>query len=124
VSFAAQSANEPGGCAVKEERFSVEQIAAVLQQVGGGIPVGDVCRQVGTAEQTFYRWKKVYGGMPPSEARELKPLRDENAKLERLVTDLSLDKSCCRMSLKRSSEPCHAARSHALLVSGRNRAGC
>jgi putative transposase len=77
---------------VKRKRFSVEQITAVLQQAEGGVPVGDVCRQVGISEQTYYRWKMVYGGMPPSEARELKQLRDENAKLKRLVADLSLDK--------------------------------
>ena len=59
---------------------------------GGGVPVGDVCRQVGISEQRFYRWKKVYGGLQPSEARELKQLRDENTKLKRLVADLSLDK--------------------------------
>jgi putative transposase len=55
--------------------------------------VGDVCREMGIAEQTFYRWKKTYGGMLPSEARELKQLRDENVKLKRLVADLSLDKA-------------------------------
>lgn len=77
---------------MKKKRFSVEQITAVLQQAASGIPVGDVCRQVGVSEQTFYRWKKEYGGMLPSEARELKQLRDENAKLKRLVADLSLDK--------------------------------
>ena len=77
---------------MKRKRFSVEQITAVLQQVSGGMPVGEVCRQVGISEQTFYRWKKVYGGMLPSEARELKQLRDENIKLKRLVADLSLDK--------------------------------
>ena len=77
---------------MKRTRFSVEQMTAVLQQVGGGVPVGDVCRQAGISEQTFYRWKKVYGGMAPSEARELKQLRDENTKLKRLVADLSLDK--------------------------------
>ena len=77
---------------MKKKRFSVEQITSVLQQVEGGMPVGDVCRQVGVAEQTFYRWKKAYGGMLPSEARELKQLRDENTKLKRLVADLSLDK--------------------------------
>jgi putative transposase len=54
--------------------------------------VGDICRQVGISEQTFYRWKKEYGGMLPSEARELKQLRDECTKLKRLVADLSLDK--------------------------------
>ena len=77
---------------MKKTRFSVEQIAAVLQQVQGGVPVGDVCRQVGISEQTFYRWKKAYGGMLPSEARELKQLRDENARLKRVVADLTLDK--------------------------------
>ena len=77
---------------MKKKRFSVEQITSVLQQVGGGMPVGDVCRQVGISEQSFYRWKKVYGGLQPSEARELKQLRDENSKLKRLVADLSLDK--------------------------------
>ena len=77
---------------MKKKRFSVEQIAAVLQQAEGGVPVGDVCRQVGISEQTYYRWKKVYGHLPPSEAREMKQLREENAKLKRLVADLSLDK--------------------------------
>jgi len=77
---------------VKRKRFSVEQIIAILQQAESGVAVGDVCRQVGISEQTFYRWKKEYGGMLPSEARELKQLRDENTKLKRLVADLSLDK--------------------------------
>ena len=77
---------------MKRQRFSVEQITSVLQQAGGGVSVGDVCRQVGISEQTFYRWKKSYGGMLPSEARELKQLREENTKLKRLVAELSLDK--------------------------------
>ena len=77
---------------MKRKRFSVEQITSVLQQVTAGVPVGEVCRQVGISEQTFYRWKKEYGSMLPSEARELKQLRDENTKLKRLVADLSLDK--------------------------------
>jgi putative transposase len=85
-------ADRPGGYAVKKKRFSTEQIAAVLHQVEQGIPVGDVCRQVGISEQSFYRWKKVYGGLQASEVRELKQLRDEVTKLKRLVADLSLDK--------------------------------
>jgi putative transposase len=72
--------------------LSVEQMTAVLQQVSGGVPVGDVCRQVGISEKTLYRWKKTYGGIQPSDARELKQVREENAKLKRLVADLSLDK--------------------------------
>ena len=92
VSFAAQSGPRGQEGAVKKKRFSVEQITAVLQQVTGGVPIAEVCRQVGVSEQTFYRWRKVYGGMLPSEARELKQLRDENTKLKRVVADLTLDK--------------------------------
>lgn len=77
---------------MKRKRFSTEQITAVLQQAEQGIPIGELCRQVGISEQSFYRWKKVYGGLQPSEARELKQLRDEVTKLKRLVADLSLDK--------------------------------
>ena len=77
---------------MKKKRFSVEQITAVLHQAETGIPINEVCRQVGVSEQTFYRWKKVYGGLAPSEARELKQLRDENTKLRRVVADLTLDK--------------------------------
>ena len=81
-----------GGLAVKRRRFSVEQITTVLQQAESGVPIGDLCRQVGISEQSFYRWRKVYGNLQPSEARELKQLRDENTKLKRLVADLTLDK--------------------------------
>ena len=77
---------------MKKKRFSIEQITAVLQQVAQGVPVADVCRQVGISQQSFYRWKKEYGNLQPSEARELKQLRDENTKLKRIVADLSLDK--------------------------------
>ena len=77
---------------MKKKRFSVEQITSVLQQVASGLPVGDVCRQVGISEQTFYRWKKSYGGMLPSEVRELKQLREENARLKRVVAYLTFNK--------------------------------
>jgi len=77
---------------MKKKRFSVEQITEVLRQADQGIPAIELCRKLGIAEQTFYRWKKVYGGVQPSQARELNQLRDENTKLKRLVADLSLDK--------------------------------
>jgi putative transposase len=77
---------------VKKKRFSVEQITAVLKQAETGSPVGDLCRHVGISEQTFYRWKKAYGGMLPGEARELTQLREENGRLKRVVADLTLDK--------------------------------
>jgi putative transposase len=77
---------------VKKKRFSVEQIVTVLKEAELGTPVADLIRKVGISEQTFYRWKKVYGGLEPSQARKLKQLEEENAKLKRLVADLSLDK--------------------------------
>ena len=77
---------------MKRKRFSVEQITGILKQAELGTPVQELCRQHGVSEQSFYRWKKIYGGMAPSEARELKELREENIKLKRLVADLSLDK--------------------------------
>jgi putative transposase len=78
---------------VKRKRFSVEQITGILKQAELGTPIAELCRAHGVSEQSYYRWKKIYGGMEPSEARELKLLREENVKLKRLVADLSLDKS-------------------------------
>jgi putative transposase len=84
---------EDGGFVVKRKRFSVEQITGILKQAELGTPVRELCRVHGVSEQSFYRWKRIYGGMEPSEARELKQLREENVKLKRLVADLSLDKA-------------------------------
>jgi putative transposase len=78
---------------VRKSRFSVEQIVAVLKQAEMGMPVGDLARQLGISEQTFYRWKKLYCGLQPDQARELKQLQDENARLKKLVAELSLDKA-------------------------------
>jgi putative transposase len=77
---------------VKKKRFSVEQITGILKQAEPRAPIAELCRQHGISEQSYYRWKMIYGGMEPSEARELKRLREENTKLKRLVADLSLDK--------------------------------
>ena len=77
---------------VKRSRFTDEQIAYALRQVVGGTAVGDVCRQIGVSKATFYAWKKKYANLGSSEIRELRRLRDENAKLKRLVADPSLDK--------------------------------
>jgi putative transposase len=78
---------------VKRKRFSVEQIVAVLKQAEMGLSVGEVIRQVGISEQTFYRWKKQYSGLQSDQVRELKQLQEENARLKRLVAELSLDKA-------------------------------
>ena len=77
---------------MKKSRFSEEQITYTLRQADGGTPVGDVCRQLGLSEATFYVWKKKYGKLGVSELRECRQLRDENARLKRLVADLTLDK--------------------------------
>ena len=78
---------------MKRKRYSVEQIIGAVKQHELGTSVADICRELGIAEATFYRWKKQYSGLEPSQARELKQLREENAKLKRLVADLSLDKA-------------------------------
>ena len=78
---------------MKRKRFSVEQIVAVLKQAELGIAVSDLTRQVGISEQTFYRWKKQYAGMQSDQVRELKQLQEENARLKKLVAELSLDKA-------------------------------
>jgi putative transposase len=78
---------------VKGKRFSVEQIVAVLKQAELGQPIADLTRQVGISEQTYYRWKKQYAGLQSNQVRELKQLQDENARLKKLVAELSLDKA-------------------------------
>jgi putative transposase len=78
--------------AVKRKRFSVEQIVSVLKQAEMGAPVADLIRHLGIAEQTFSRWKRRYAGLESEQVRQFKQLQEENAKLKRLVADLSLDK--------------------------------
>ena len=78
---------------MKKQRFSTEQIVAILKQAEMGLPVKDLTRQVGITEQTFYRWKRQYGGLESDQVRELKQVIDENARLKRLVAELSLDKA-------------------------------
>jgi putative transposase len=78
--------------AVKKSRYTDEQIAYAMKQAETGTPVAEVIRRMGISEQTFYRWKKLYGGLGVGELRRLKQLEDENRQLKRLVADLSLDK--------------------------------
>ena len=77
---------------MKRSKFSEEQVAYALRQAESGTPVGDVCRQLGVSEATFYTWKKQYTGLGVQELRELRQLREENGRLKRLVADLSLDR--------------------------------
>ena len=79
--------------AIKKKRFSTEQIVAVLKQAEMGLAVSDLIRQLGISEQTFYRWKKQYGGLQSEQVRELKQLVEEKGRLKKLVAELSLDKA-------------------------------
>ena len=76
---------------MKRSRFSEEQIIGVLREQEGGQPTADVCRLHGISPATFYKWKSKYGGLDVSEARRLKALEDENAKLKRLLAEAMLD---------------------------------
>ncbi|MBP1807806.1 putative transposase [Rubellimicrobium aerolatum] len=78
---------------MKRSKFSEAQIAFVLKQAEDGSAVGEVCRKAGISEATFYAWRKKYAGLMPSEMRRLRQLEDENAKLKKLVADLSLGKA-------------------------------
>ena len=78
---------------MKKKRFSVEQIVGILKQVDVGVPVAEVIRKAGIAEQTFYRWKKQYAELEVDEVRKLKQLQEENTRLKQLVAELSLDKT-------------------------------
>jgi putative transposase len=77
---------------MKRSRFSEEQVAYALRQADSGTPVSDVCRQLGVSEATFYVWRKKYGHLGVSELRRLRQLEEENARLKRVVADLTLDK--------------------------------
>ena len=74
------------------KRNSEEKILLAIRQVESSRKVGDICREMGISQQTFYTWKGRYAGLGVSELRELRQLREENRKLKGLVADLSLDK--------------------------------
>jgi putative transposase len=78
---------------MKKSRYTPEQVVYALKQAEIGTEtVAAICRKMGVSEATFYNWKKKHAGMGVVEVRELRQLREENAKLKRLVADLSLDK--------------------------------
>jgi putative transposase len=75
-----------------KKRFSEEQIIQILREQEAGGKTGDVCRRHGISQATFYNWKAKFGGMEVSDAKKLKRLEAENAKLKRLLADAELDK--------------------------------
>jgi putative transposase len=88
---------------MKKSKFSEEQIAYALRQVEGGTAVADVCRQIGVSEATFYLWTKKFAHLGVSEVRRMRLLEDENARLKRVVADLTLDKHMLAEALRKKT---------------------
>ncbi len=76
---------------MKRSRFTEEQIISILREQEGGVAVAELCRKHGVGSPTFYKWKAKFGGLDVSEARRLKALEDENAKLKRMLAGAMLD---------------------------------
>lgn len=76
---------------MKRSRFSEEQVIGILKEQEAGAKTADVCRRHGISDATFYNWKAKYGGMEVSEAKRLKALEDENARLKKLLAEAMLD---------------------------------
>lgn len=86
---------------MRKSRYTQEQIAMALRQAEAGTPVVEICRKLEVSEQTFYRWKKKYGGLGVPELRELRQLREENRRLKGLVADLSLDREILQEAVRK-----------------------
>ena len=86
---------------MRKSRFTEEQIAMALRPAEAGTTVEEICRKLGVSAATFFRWKKVYGGLGVPELRELRQLRDENRRLKGLVADLTLDKNMLQEALRK-----------------------
>jgi putative transposase len=93
---------------MKRSKFSEEQIVYAIRQAESGTPVGDLCRQLGVSDATFYAWKKKYAHLGVSELRRLRQVEEENSRLKRLVADLSLDKHMLSEALRKKVYGPHA----------------
>ena len=81
---------------MKRSRFTEDQIIGMLKEHEAGVPVAELCRKYGVSTASLYKWKAKYGGMDVSEAKKLRALEDENAKLKRLLADAMLDNSALK----------------------------
>lgn len=86
---------------MKKKRYTEPQIVYALQQAEAGTTVAEICRKMGIAEATFFRWKKKYAGLAVSEIRRLRQLEEENRRLKSLVADLTLDKAMLQDVLRK-----------------------
>lgn len=90
---------------MKHKRFSEEKIIGVLKEHEAGAKVDDICRRHGISSATFYTWRKKYGGMDASEAKRLRELEAENARLKRIVADQMLDMTAMKELLAKMYGP-------------------
>ena len=92
---------------MQRKRHSPEQIIRKLREaeveLGGGAAVADVCKKLGIAEQTYFRWRNQYGGMKADDMKRLKDLEKENGRLKKAIADLTLDKQILREALQGNS---------------------
>ena len=94
---------------MKKQRFTEERIIAVLKEQEAGMKVADLCRKYGISDATFYNWKAKCGGMEVSEAKRLKALEEENAKLKKLLAEQMLDAAALRELLAKNGRACRQA---------------
>jgi putative transposase len=87
---------------MKRSRFTEEQVIGILKEHQAGMSAADLCRKHGISDATFYIWRKKYGGMEVSEAKRLKALEDENAKLKKLLAEQMMDVATLREMLSKN----------------------
>lgn len=84
---------------MRKSKYSEEQIIGVLKQAEAGMPVAEICRKGGFGDATFYKWRSKFGGMEASDAKRLRELEAENAKLKRLLAEAHLDMHALKSAL-------------------------
>lgn len=87
---------------MRKSRFTQEQIIGILKEHHAGLSAGELCRKHGISDATFYKWRSKYGGMDASDARKLKALEDENARLKRLLAESVMDVSTLKEMLSKN----------------------
>lgn len=90
---------------MKASNFSDAQKAFIIKQGEEGTPVAEICRKAGISQATYFNWKKRYAGLLPTEMKRLKQLEDENARLKKIVADLTLDREMLQDVIRRTEGP-------------------